>query len=104
VARTLNPELNMWVTAEPVVRSWIERKLGPIGKLEGAVQSAASLGRLAAMLPGVVTEIVQSGSIKLDADTTNRIATAHHHANRFQRYALMAGAAALVAIALKLVL
>ena len=56
------------------------------------------------MLPGVVTEIVQSGSIKLDADTTNRIATAHHHANRFQRYALMAGAAALVAIALKLVL
>ena len=104
VARTLNPELNMWVTAEPVVRSWIERKLGPIGKLEGAVQSAASLGRLAAMLPDVVTEIVQSGSIKLDTDTTNRIAIAHHHANRFQRYALMAGAAALVAIALKLVL
>jgi ubiquinone biosynthesis protein len=104
VARTLNPELNMWVTAEPVVRSWIERKLGPIGKLEGAVQSAASLGRLASMLPDVVTEIVQSGSIKLDADTTNRIAIAHHHANRFQRYAVMAGAAALVAIALKLVL
>ena len=104
VARTLNPELNMWVTAEPVVRSWIERKLGPIGKLEGAVQSAASLGRLASMLPDVVTEIVQSGSIKLDSDTTNRIATAHHRANRFQRYALMAGAAALVVIALKLVL
>ena len=104
VARTLNPELNMWVTAEPVVRSWIERKLGPIGKLEGAVQSAASLGRLASMLPDVVTEIVQSGSIKLDSDTTNRIAIAHHRANRFQRYALMAGAAALVVIALKLVL
>jgi ubiquinone biosynthesis protein len=104
VARTLNPELNMWVTAEPVVRSWIERKLGPIGKLEGALQSAASLGRLASMLPDVVTEIVQSGSVKLDADTTKRIAIAHHHANRFQRYAVMAGAAALVAIALKLVL
>jgi len=42
--------------------------------------------------------------IKLDTDTTNRIAIAHHHANRFQRYAVMAGAAALVAIALKLVL
>ena len=104
VARTLNPELNMWVTAEPVVKSWIERKLGPIGKLEGAANTAASFGRLASMLPGVVTEIVQSGSIKLDSDTTNRIAMAHHHANRFQRYALMAGAAALVAIALKLVL
>lgn len=104
VARTLNPELNMWVTAEPVVRSWIERKLGPIGKLEGAANTAASLGRLASMLPGVVTEIVQSGSIKLDGDTADRIAMAQHRANRFQRYALMAGAAALVAIALKLVL
>ena len=33
VARTLNPNLNMWVTAEPVVRQWIERKLGPVGKI-----------------------------------------------------------------------
>jgi ubiquinone biosynthesis protein len=30
VARTLNPKLNRWVTAEPVVRGWIERKLGPV--------------------------------------------------------------------------
>ena len=34
VARTLNPDLNMWVTAEPVVRGWIERKLGPVGRIE----------------------------------------------------------------------
>jgi ubiquinone biosynthesis protein len=34
VARTLNPNLNMWKTAEPVVQAWIERKLGPMGKME----------------------------------------------------------------------
>ena len=29
VARTLDPKLDMWKTAEPVVREWIERNLGP---------------------------------------------------------------------------
>jgi ubiquinone biosynthesis protein len=42
VARTLNPELNMWVTAEPVVRSWIERKWGPSASWR-VRESAASL-------------------------------------------------------------
>ena len=31
VARTLNPNLNMWKTAEPVVEPFIKRKLGPLG-------------------------------------------------------------------------
>ena len=37
VARTLDPRLDMWTTAEPVVREWIERNLGPAGQLEAAV-------------------------------------------------------------------
>ena len=32
VARSLDPRLDMWSTAEPVVRSWIEDNLGPRGK------------------------------------------------------------------------
>ena len=52
VARTLNPDLNMWVTAEPVVRGWIERKLGPVGKIEEA--SRHPLGQLAFGLPGML--------------------------------------------------
>ena len=38
VARSLDPKLDMWSTAEPVVREWMERNLGPAGKLEGAAQ------------------------------------------------------------------
>jgi ubiquinone biosynthesis protein len=53
VARTLNPNLNMWVTAEPVVRGWIERKLGPIGKIEDA---AGTLGKILLGLPIVLDE------------------------------------------------
>ncbi len=104
VARTLNPDLNMWATAEPVVRSWIERKLGPVGKIEGAVEGAVSLGRLALMFPDVVNEIVQAGGVKLDPGTLNSFTKAQNHSNRFQRYAIITCAAALVVIAFKLAL
>jgi ubiquinone biosynthesis protein len=56
VARTLNPNLNMWVSAEPVVRAWIERTLGPIGKLEEAGESVKAFGRLALQFPALVEE------------------------------------------------
>jgi ubiquinone biosynthesis protein len=56
VARTLNPNLNMWVTAEPIVRAWIERTLGPIGKLEEAGESVKAMGRLALQFPQLVEE------------------------------------------------
>jgi ubiquinone biosynthesis protein len=56
VARTLNPNLNMWVTAEPVVRQWIERYLGPLGKLEEAGESVKSLARMALKIPTLLEE------------------------------------------------
>src|SRR6185437_15218200 len=41
VARSLDPKLDMWVVSEPVVREWIDRHLGPAGRLEDAAQSAS---------------------------------------------------------------
>jgi ubiquinone biosynthesis protein len=104
VARMLNPELNMWKTAEPVVRTWIERKLGIVGKIEEVANGAGAVGRLALMFPDVVNEIVQAGGIKLDQQTLNSIAKTQHKTARVQRYALVACAVALVIIAAKLVL
>jgi ubiquinone biosynthesis protein len=104
VARTLNPDLNMWKTAEPVVRNWIERKLGPLGKLAQAVETMQHVGRLASLLPEMVTEIVQTQEIKLDKASTDRIAAAHYQANRTQRFAIIAGSIALVAIAINILL
>jgi ubiquinone biosynthesis protein len=31
VARSFDPKLDMWATADPVVREWIARHLGPAG-------------------------------------------------------------------------
>ena len=113
VARTLNPNLNMWVTAEPVVRAWIERKLGPVGKIEGVAESAASLGRVVLTLPEMLGEahkatamlagMAQTGGLRLDPGTTEELAKAQSHHSRWQRYALLAGAAALMVIAWKLI-
>ena len=56
VARTLDPHLDMWSTAEPVVREWIERNLGPLGRIEeagrGALALAGFVGHLPALLAG----------------------------------------------------
>ena len=54
VGRTLDPKLNMWATAEPVVRAWIEENLGPVGKLQDAGRAAQTLGRFAANLPAAL--------------------------------------------------
>jgi ubiquinone biosynthesis protein len=55
VARSLDPKLDIWTTAEPVVREWMTRHLGPAGKLEGAVEGAGELGRFVGKVPGLLT-------------------------------------------------
>src|ERR1044071_9551792 len=45
VARSLDPKLDMWTVAEPVVREWIERNLGPVGRIEDAGDLAVELGK-----------------------------------------------------------
>ena len=55
VARSLDPKLDIWTTAEPVVREWMTRHLGPVGKLEGAVEGAGELGRFIGKTPGLLT-------------------------------------------------
>ncbi len=35
VARSFDPKLDIWKISEPVVREWIERNLGPVGRIHG---------------------------------------------------------------------
>jgi ubiquinone biosynthesis protein len=99
VARTLNPHLNIWSAGEPVVRHWIERKLGPLGKIEQATGSVGSLLRLGLKLPDMIDDAHRM-SRKL-SDIAN---TKPPVQPRWQNLALTIGAVALVVIALELVL
>ncbi len=55
VARVFDPKLDIWKVADPVVREWIERNLGPIGRIQGAMAGAGELGRVAASLPALAS-------------------------------------------------
>jgi ubiquinone biosynthesis protein len=46
VARKLDPRLNMWATAEPVVGGWIADNLGPRGRIEDFARGVAGIARL----------------------------------------------------------
>ena len=55
VARGFDPKLDIWKVADPVVREWIERNLGPIGRIQGAMSGAGELGRVVASLPAIAS-------------------------------------------------
>jgi ubiquinone biosynthesis protein len=108
VARSLDPKLDMWTTADPVVREWIERNLGPIGKLEGAVEGAGEVGRFIGQVPGLLTragtlldqldDITRDGLV-LAPDTVEAIGRAEMRRNRWTTVALWVIAALLAWIA-----
>ena len=99
VARTLNPALNIWKAGEPVVRSWIERKLGPLGKIEQAGGSVLSIARLGLKIPAII-EDAHRMSRKLTEMANARVPMS----SRSRNVAIVVGAAALVVIAFKMVL
>jgi ubiquinone biosynthesis protein len=68
VARSLDPKLDMWTVAEPVVREWIERNLGPVGRIENAAEGAIEVGRVLGDMP----QLLSRGAVlaeQLDAIT-----------------------------------
>jgi ubiquinone biosynthesis protein len=75
VARALDPKLDMWATAEPVVREWIERHLGPVGRIEDAAAEIGGLGRLIGNAPAILTRA--AGAIeRLDEQTRDGLVLA----------------------------
>ena len=75
VARSLDPQLDMWKTSEPVVREWIERHLGPAGRLENAADGAGEVGRFLATVPALLSRAAQLAD-QLDTATRNGIVLA----------------------------
>jgi ubiquinone biosynthesis protein len=63
VARKLDPQLNMWSTAEPVVGAWIADNLSPVARLDDVSRGLKSLAAFLANIPQRVEEITS----RLDA-------------------------------------
>ena len=112
VARSLDPKLDMWSTAEPVVREWMTRYLGPAGKLEGAVQGATEIGHVLGNAPSLLArgarvldqldEITRDGLV-LSPRTVVDIGKAEARRSRWSTVALWAIVALLSCIVILLV-
>jgi len=99
VGRALDPRLDMWKTAEPVVREWIERHLGPVGRVENATEGVAEVGRFLGGVPALLSrgaelvdqldEITRDGLV-LAPETVTAIGRAETRGNRWTVVALWA--------------
>ena len=109
VARTLDPKLDMWTTSEPVVRDWIERNLGPIGRIEEAGRGALRpLPASSATCPTGAARRARAAPARdrrrrraslLDRDSVAAIGRARRAAHRWGTAALWIIAVSLIIIA-----
>jgi ubiquinone biosynthesis protein len=111
VARSLDPELNMWTAAGPVVTSWVEGQIGPRARISEAVEGVNAVAGLLADAPKLAEQARRAGTtlagmaengLRLDETTVERMAAAEARRSRSGRVALWVGALALAAIAVKL--
>jgi ubiquinone biosynthesis protein len=110
VARSLDPALDIWQTAKPVVEAWMTRELGPEARLQEAADAAFSLVRVATKAPAVLEKMEalanqvsassDGGGIRLHPDTVRAIAREEAHTTRHARVALWIAAGALAVLAL----
>jgi ubiquinone biosynthesis protein len=97
VARSLDPKLDIWAAAEPVVREWMERNLGPGGRLEHAAEGAVEVGRFLSEVPALLArgavllerlDAVTRDGLLLAPETVADIGRAQARRNRWQVAAL----------------
>ena len=108
VARRLNPKLDMWSTADPVVRDWIERNLGPLGKLGDFGAHTLEAGKSLSLLPSLLNraetlahrlgEAAEKG-FSLLPESVEAIGRAEARRARWGNFALWAIAGAVIYIA-----
>jgi ubiquinone biosynthesis protein len=107
VARGFDPRLDIWKVAEPVVREWIERNLGPVGRIQGAVAGAGDLAKLASSLPIIAAravavieqlEIMTRDGLRLAPETIAAMGRTEGRKSRWRAIALWIIAATFIGI------
>ncbi|MCB1504809.1 MAG: 2-polyprenylphenol 6-hydroxylase [Hyphomicrobiaceae bacterium] len=108
VARSLNPELNIWTAAEPIAKEWMEDNLGVGGRLREAGEGATTIGRVLAEVPSLMTEAqttlhLLSGmtrdGLRLAPETVADIGKAENRGVIWSRLPLWIAAVSLAALA-----
>jgi ubiquinone biosynthesis protein len=100
VARSLDPDFDIWEASRPVVEQWMIDHMGPEARLRDVGEGVNALGRLARDLPQllrnaeVVSAMLAQGGMRLHPDTVRQIADAQAARNRNVRVAVWIAAGA----------
>ncbi|HEV2562862.1 MAG TPA: 2-polyprenylphenol 6-hydroxylase [Rhizomicrobium sp.] len=101
VARSLDPDFDIWEASRPVVEKWMMAQVGPEARLRDAAEGISALGRVAQNLPEllrnaeVVSTMLAEGGLKLHPDTVRQIAEMQAARTRYTRVAILIAAGAL---------
>ena len=96
VARSLDPDFDIWEASRPVAERWVSDNLGPEARLARAAEGFTALGKLAQDLPQLVknaeelSQMVAEGGMRLHPDTARQIAREQDRRNRPLWFALIA--------------
>jgi ubiquinone biosynthesis protein len=110
VARTLDPKLDMWTISEPVVREWIGRDLGPVGRIEEAGRGLSTLAGVLGDLPELTVragrvlaklERAADRGVDLTPESLDGIGAAEARRSRWVAAALWVIAAAFIAFLIR---
>lgn len=93
VARSLDPQLNIWEAAKPVVSDYIKASIGPRAMTKDMVQVVQTLGRYGPLLPKLVDRVLWEQAHDRSHDRKTR---------KRRWYAATAGAGLLVGLGLGL--
>lgn len=84
VARTLDPDLDMWATAEPVISEWMMQRVGPAGRLREAGRGLEALAHLVNEAP-VLAERAERVSRELETMAVNGLRLDQHTVRELAR-------------------
>lgn len=54
VGRILDPEMDIWTISEPIVRDWVRRQAGPVGRIEAGKEHVETILTTLGRVPGLV--------------------------------------------------
>ena len=108
VARSLDPDFDIWEASRPVIEQWMLQNVGPEARLREAAESVNALGRLAQRLPQLlrdaehISAMLAEGGMRLHPDSVRHFAEIQVGRMRHVRIAIWIAAGALVLLAFQL--
>jgi ubiquinone biosynthesis protein len=107
VARSFDPEHNIWEASEPILADWMMRRIGPEARLQEAADGAMALGRSLSQLPELLARAERTldaagnpEGMRLHPESLKAIREAENEGGRGTRAALWLGAFSILGLLL----